>query len=211
MKESSRYLFTLLFAALAFFATAQSVDKVVVTPNPAYSNTPVTVTMQGQLFSSCDYLNNVSASWSGTTLNVYMDFNNTGGICLWVVSNYEYPLNVGTLSPNNYTVKVWSSDFGTLMFTQNFTVYPSSSGTNGCGNPVLLTCGNTYSGNNANGSNNYTAYSYNGTIQYDYTGPEMIHKFTTVAYGPVTINLTGLSADLDLFGLFFRYHFGGVG
>ena len=200
MKRYASFLFTLHFAALAFFATAQSVDNVVVTPNPAYSNTPVTVTMQGQLFSSCDYLNNVSASWSGTTLNVYMDFNNTGGLCLWYVSNYEYPLNIGTLSPNNYTVKAWSADYGTLLFTKNFTVvYPTGSGTNGCSNPVQLTCGNSFSGNNSSGSKNYTAYNYNGITQYDYTGPEMIHKFTTGTYGPVTISLAGLSADLDLF------------
>lgn len=199
MKKSASYLFTLLFAALAFFATAQSVDNVVVTPNPAYSNTPVTVTMQGQLFSSCDYLAGVSTSWSGTTLNVYMDFNNTGNLCFYYVSNYEHPLNIGLLAPNNYTVKAWSSDYGTLLFTKTFTVYSSGSGANGCSNPVLLSCGNTYSGNNANGNKNYSVYTYNGSAQYDYTGPEMIHRFTINSAGTVTLTLSGLSADLDLF------------
>ena len=63
-----------------------------------------------------------------------------------------------------------------------------------CATPIALPCGGNVNGNNSNGANNITTYNN----QADWTGPELIYQFTTNA-GTVDLQLTGLTADLDLF------------
>jgi len=63
-------------------------------------------------------------------------------------------------------------------------------GSNGtCASPIVLNCGDNVSGNTADGEDNF---------QGNYFGSELIYQFTAAA-GPVDIQLTGSSADLDLF------------
>ena len=67
--------------------------------------------------------------------------------------------------------------------------------TNGtCGNPIALNCGDNVNGNNADGGSNVNTY-FN---DQSWTGPELIYEIQAPA-GQLSIQLTGLTADLDLF------------
>ncbi len=68
-----------------------------------------------------------------------------------------------------------------------------------CGNIPYVNCNSTISDNNSNGTNEINAYpdafNTNG-----FTGPERIYTFEVAAPGGnVSINLTGLNGDLDVF------------
>lgn len=67
-----------------------------------------------------------------------------------------------------------------------------------CNNAMAVSCGNSYAGNNAMSGYNYSSYTYNGQTTAE-SGPEAVYKFTVAANSGFTINLTGLSGDLDLF------------
>lgn len=63
-----RQITTLLLALFFTFSaslSAQVITGATVTPNPAYSNTPVTVNVQGYLTDGCQYIANVSSAWTG--------------------------------------------------------------------------------------------------------------------------------------------------
>ena len=67
-----------------------------------------------------------------------------------------------------------------------------------CSNATVVTCGNSYPGNNASGGYNYGSYTFNGQTTAE-SGPEAVYKFTVAANTSFTLNVSGLSADLDLF------------
>ncbi|MBK8706752.1 MAG: T9SS type A sorting domain-containing protein [Saprospiraceae bacterium] len=69
-----------------------------------------------------------------------------------------------------------------------------------CGDAISLTCGQPFSYNNINGNDDVSLYGCDNNIyNVENNGPEVVHYFTTTSAGPVTINLTGLSANLELF------------
>lgn len=68
-----------------------------------------------------------------------------------------------------------------------------------CGNSVPLNCGVPYNGNNINGNDDVSLYTCGRTLNVENNGPEIVHTFTTNEAGQVTINLTGLSDNLELF------------
>jgi hypothetical protein len=73
--------------------------------------------------------------------------------------------------------------------------YSSLSANGTCANPIALSCGDAISGNTANGEDNYQEH---GGGNSNYTGPELVYEFEAAA-GNVTIHMTNLSADLDLY------------
>ncbi|MFK8161543.1 MAG: Kazal-type serine protease inhibitor domain-containing protein, partial [Lewinella sp.] len=68
-----------------------------------------------------------------------------------------------------------------------------------CSQSVPLTCGVTYNGTNAGGTDDVSTYTCGQTLNVENNGPEIVHTFTITEAGLVTINLTGLSANLELF------------
>ena len=68
-----------------------------------------------------------------------------------------------------------------------------------CRDAVQLTCGQTYYGSNLNGHDNVSLYGCGNIYNVENNGPEVVHTFTITQAGQVTINLTGLSANLELF------------
>ncbi|PHI20140.1 hypothetical protein CEQ90_09325 [Lewinellaceae bacterium SD302] len=68
-----------------------------------------------------------------------------------------------------------------------------------CSNSVPLDCGVTYNGSNINGNDDVSLYTCGNTMNVENNGPEVVHTFTTSETGTVTINLTGLSQNLELF------------
>lgn len=69
-----------------------------------------------------------------------------------------------------------------------------------CNNAIQLDCGQTYSGNNTNGSDNVSLYGCSGNVlNVENNGPEVVHYFTVTEAGNVKISLKNLSANLELF------------
>ncbi|MEL6274660.1 MAG: pre-peptidase C-terminal domain-containing protein, partial [Bacteroidota bacterium] len=68
-----------------------------------------------------------------------------------------------------------------------------------CNDAVALTCGVPYHGNNIHGADDVSLYTCGNTLNVENNGPEIVHTFTTNEAGNVTINLSGLSANLELF------------
>jgi len=68
-----------------------------------------------------------------------------------------------------------------------------------CSNPISASCGNTYYGSNSTGANNNNSYAQNGTTVFtEMYGPEIFYQITLSQAGSLSINLSGLSADLDM-------------
>ncbi len=69
-----------------------------------------------------------------------------------------------------------------------------------CNDAVQITCGQIYNGNNANGGDNVSLYGCSGNVlNVENNGPEMVHYFTVTQAGNVTISLTNMTANLELF------------
>jgi hypothetical protein len=68
-----------------------------------------------------------------------------------------------------------------------------------CSQSVPLTCGVTFNGTNAGGTDDVSTYTCGQTLNVENNGPEIVHTFTTTEAGLVTIDLTGLNANLELF------------
>lgn len=199
MKNLKVYLLALLCTAFTYAASAQGrVNFVNHTPNPAFQGNAVTALVNVNFWNSCDYFNTAYVIPNGTTLNVYLDFNYTSGFCLPVVTTGDISVSLGSLAVGSYTVNFYDWDSGAFEKTYYFTVY-GSGGSNNCNNPALMYCGNTYFGNNGNGSYNYTTYYQGSTAHTGLTGPEMVYRFDLSTTSNVTINLSNLSVDCDLF------------
>ena len=70
-----------------------------------------------------------------------------------------------------------------------------------CAPVELLTCGDSRTtSNDGAGSTHATGYYGCGT-GFGYTGPEIAYRFATDLDEPVTVTVTGLSADLDLYAV----------
>lgn len=68
-----------------------------------------------------------------------------------------------------------------------------------CGASVPLTCGVPYNGTNAGGTDDVSVYTCGPTLNVENNGPEVVHTFTVVDPGQVSVRLSGLSANLELF------------
>ncbi|MFN7116460.1 MAG: T9SS type A sorting domain-containing protein [Saprospiraceae bacterium] len=69
-----------------------------------------------------------------------------------------------------------------------------------CGDAIALECGVNYNGKNNDGQDNISLYGCSGgVLNVENNGPEKIHTFTLIEEGEVSISLTNLSANLELF------------
>ncbi len=101
---------------------AQTITNVTTSPNPAYTTSSISATVSYSLPNTCWSYSNYTSSWSGTTLNVYANFNNSGGACPQIIVTGSFTVSIGTLSAGSYTIRVYNYDSGALMFTRTFTV-----------------------------------------------------------------------------------------
>jgi len=83
----------------------------------------------------------------------------------------------------------WSSTF-------SFTTASAPAGT--CDNPISLACGDSASGNTADGQINYQAHNGGDPGSTNWTGPELVYEII-VPTSDVTISVTNLSMDLDVY------------
>ena len=68
-----------------------------------------------------------------------------------------------------------------------------------CGDAIPLVCGQPYNGNNIYGDDNVSLYGCGNVLNVENNGPEMVHYFSVTQAGQVTINLSGLTNNLELF------------
>jgi PKD repeat protein len=68
-----------------------------------------------------------------------------------------------------------------------------------CSQSVPLSCGTPYNGTNSGGADDVSSYTCGPQLNVENNGPEIVHSFTTTESGIVTIDLTNLSANLELF------------
>jgi hypothetical protein len=68
-----------------------------------------------------------------------------------------------------------------------------------CSDRVPLSCSTPYNGTNAGGTDDVSTYTCGNTLNVENNGPEIVHSFTITESGPVTIDLTNMSANLELF------------
>ena len=68
-----------------------------------------------------------------------------------------------------------------------------------CSDRVPLSCGTVYNGTNAGGTDDVSTYTCGSTLNVENNGPEIVHSFTITESGPVTITLSDLTANLELF------------
>lgn len=68
-----------------------------------------------------------------------------------------------------------------------------------CSQRVPLSCGTPYNGTNSGGADDVSTYTCGPQLNVENNGPEIVHTFTTTESGIVTIDLTNLSANLELF------------
>ncbi|MEM9847559.1 MAG: T9SS type A sorting domain-containing protein [Bacteroidota bacterium] len=119
-----------------------------------------------------------------------------------VVASANVPNNNWTVSPelNFLTTYYWrvrnvrSCGVDPWSAAFSFTTGDANPGT--CGKPIQLVCGGTFSGNNADGEDNFQQHDPGGNNSW--TGPELIFEFQAAA-GDVEAQITGLTADLDLY------------
>lgn len=109
----------------------------------------------------------------GGTTNYYIDYENSR-------------TSPATLSTNGDVGTPFGGDYSQEAILLN----PGT-----CESPHPLTCGQTFSGSNTSGDNNI--YNYNCAAQNEY-GAEVFHEFTITQTSDVVIDLTGLTADLDI-------------
>ena len=74
----------------------------------------------------------------------------------------------------------------------------SCDGTAPCAPVAAIACDDSVTGNNGGPGSTSSSVIYSCT-EFAYSGPEMAWTFTAPSIGDVTVSLTGLSADLDLF------------
>jgi len=80
--------------------------------------------------------------------------------------------------------------------TPTSTATPPTGSALDCSNPIILTCGVPYNGNNSSGQSNVDYYSC--TNWYE-SGPEVVHEIVVNSYGTLTAELSNLNDDLDVF------------
>lgn len=106
-------------------------------------------------------------------------------------------LNNGATDPRR-RMQDWLSPNTTAITTLNG-YYCGQNMLGSCERPITASCGGLYTGTTASGENNYQSYPFNGASNNNKTGPEVVYSFIATFDGELTVNLTNLSANLDLF------------
>lgn len=101
-------------------------------------------------------------------------------------SSYQFQVSVRC---SNTEISDWSA-------ARTFTTLTNNAGT--CSSPTLVQCNGAYTGNNSTGINTFSAYSIGNMVLTGQNGPEVIHQISLATTTNISINLTGLTADLDL-------------
>ena len=138
----------------------------------------------GQAVKCGDELGLMGSSGNSTGPHLHFEVRNSGGTA-------EDPFDGDCSAPPSYWISQGSH--GAVPGT----TCPS---TGPCSPVAALTCGDTYGGANTGSGSTDTHYAY-GCTEWGYSGSELAFTVSTPLSETVTVGLTGLSADLDLYVL----------
>ena len=139
-----------------------------------------------------DFTTSSNPGWGSTDLQsiaahenghwVGLDHSNVNGATMW----FSYPGGISARSLHD------DDEAGVC------NAHPGTCGPDepACPIDAELTCGSTVSGTTIGGANTVQSWS---CANWQSTGPEAVYSFVSAVTGPVTVSLTDLSADLDLF------------
>jgi len=68
-----------------------------------------------------------------------------------------------------------------------------------CTDATYMTCGQSISSSNIDGGDNVSLYTCGNTINVENNGPEKVHRFSITTGGNISISLTGLTQNLEMF------------
>lgn len=181
-------LFSLLICWVALATlSAQTITNVSTSPNPAYTGSSISAAVSYSLPNGCWSYSNYTSSWSGTTLNVYANFNNSGGACPQVILTGSFSVYIGALSAGSYTIRVYNYDNGALMFTRTFTVTST-----GCTLPANYIPNTT---NISSTSATLVLSNVSGYSSYEWHyRPSSSSAWTTVSSSSNSRSISGLSS-----------------
>jgi len=115
-------------------------------------------------------------------------FGDTDAILASAAPGTYYVVVDSPLTPAYYNISFFCSQ---PTFTPTATPLPSSTPTPlpllNCSNPVALTCGGTYNGNNTGGASNVGYYN---CMPFNCSGPEIVHSLTTTSAGDITVTMS---------------------
>ncbi len=126
------------------------------------------------------------ASYGGGTGDRVLSSDDEAGVCT------IYP---GTIGPSETNCNNGVDDDGDGQIDCADSDCANSSSCT-CVSDGALPCNATISGTNSGGVNTASSFS---CVTHQTTGPEGVYTITSPSTGTVTVNMTGLSADLDLF------------
>jgi chitodextrinase len=130
----SKMLIIITLFCSTFSMSAQGINSISISPSAPTTATAVTANIDYYLSNGCWSFVGSSYSWSGSTVNVYLNFNYSGSPnCPYIFITANHAVGLGTLAAGTYTVKVWDLDQGNgLLGTKVFTVSNA-----GCPPPAL--------------------------------------------------------------------------
>ncbi len=132
-----------------------------------------------------DYLGQMGSSGYSTGPHLHFQVNDPTGTA---IDPFEGSCDVG---PSQWVSQgVWDG----LPSLDCDTTWPT------CGDLATLTCGDVYNGQNDDPGST-VAHQYWGCTDFLYSGPEVGFQVVSAADEDITVRLTGLTGDLDLFGL----------
>ncbi|MFN0036921.1 MAG: T9SS type A sorting domain-containing protein [Saprospiraceae bacterium] len=125
MKKITSILFACFLLMLANNATAQGLNSVNHTPDPAFTGDNVTLNMQGWLPDPCWKVSNCFWNWSGNTVSVYVDFDYDPPTpyCIQILGQWDWYIHMGNLNAGNYNAYIYDADWGQFLGSYNFTVH----------------------------------------------------------------------------------------
>ncbi len=159
---------------------------------------------QGNSYGGCPNHPQNSCSSNDMFMN-YMDY--VSDACMYMFTTGQKARAIATLNGSRSSL-LTSDGCGTTTATCSDGIQnqgetgvdcggPCAACTTPCSNPTPLACNSTINGNSASGADIFNSYAT--TSGSGWTGPEVAYSFTVASAGEVTIDLTGLSSDIDLF------------
>ena len=123
-----------IMSFLTFQASAQIINTISATPNPATSSQSININVEGQLINGCWSVNGVSYQRNGSIINVYVDFLFTSApFCIQIVQNFNRTISLSPLPVGTYTLRAYRLGSNALLASNTLIVTAANGGGGGNG------------------------------------------------------------------------------
>jgi len=134
--------FTLIIMSLLTFqVSAQVINTISASPNPATSSQAISINVEGQTLNGCWSVNGVSYQRNGFIINVYVDFLFTSApFCIQVVQNFNRTVNLSPLPAGTYILRAYRLGSNALLASNTLVVTADNGGGGGNGGGGNTNC-----------------------------------------------------------------------